>query len=301
MRGEAPSQTAFATAYMRAVHVNLDGPPPVLNDRVAFRLLPTYMQRVIRHQKVVASGWSRRLRIRDPAATAMRSQIVVRARYAEDCLKEVGERGGGRYVILGAGLDTFALRQQGTFALRQQGTFALRQQGGGIEVLEIDHPATQRWKRHLLARRGLEEPDGLTYLSVDFERESLSDVWIEGDQPDFVSWLGTTYYLSRNSIRATLEAVAGRTRKGSQLVLDYWDARPRTIDPLLWGTRIAVALQGEPMRSLFEPDEIESLAGTAGWRIVDNLTAADQNKRYLSHRKDGLSVPAFAHLLRLER
>lgn len=285
MRAEAPSQTAFATAYMRAVHVNLDGPPPVLNDRVAFRLLPTYMQRVIRHQKVVASGWSRRLRVRDPAATAMRSQIVVRARYAEDCLKEAHERGAERYVLLGAGLDSYALRQPGS----------------GIEVLEIDHPATQRWKRHLLARRGLEEPDGLTYLSVDFERESLSDAWIESDQPDFVSWLGTTYYLSRNGIRATLEAVAGRTRKGSQLVLDYWDARPRTIDPLLWGTRIAVALQGEPMRSLFEPEEIESLARTAGWRIVDNLTAADQNKRYLSHRKDGLSVPAFAHLLRLER
>lgn len=285
MLAEAPSQTAFATAYMRAVHVNLDGPPPVLNDRVAFRLLPPYMQRVIRHQKVVASGWSRRLRVRDPAATAMRSQIVVRARYAEDCLKEVCERGVGRYVILGAGLDTFALRQPGT----------------GLEVLEIDHPATQRWKRHLLARRGLEEPEGLTYLSVDFERESLTDRWIGADQPDFVSWLGTTYYLSRNSIGATLEAVAEQTRKGSQMVLDYWDARPKTIDPLLWGTRIAVALQGEPMRSLFEPDEIEALASSAGWRIVDNVAAADQNTRYLSHRKDGLSVPAFAHLLRLER
>lgn len=285
MRAGQPSQTAFATAYMRAIHVNLDAPPPVLDDRVAFRLLPRYMQRFIWQQKAMNSAFPRRPRVRDPGSKAMRAQIVVRARYAEDCLKDARVQGVRRYVILGAGLDTFALRQP----------------PAGIDVLEIDHPETQRWKRALLARCGITEPEALAYLPVDFERESLTDLWIGGEQPDFISWLGTTYYLSRASVRATLEVLAERTRDGSQLVLDYWDSRPKKLDPLLWGTRIAVALQGEPILSLLEPPQMEKLAQAAGWRVVENASAADQNARYLSCRRDRLSVPSFAHLIRLER
>lgn len=286
MDEENPSRTAYATALMRALHVHLDGAPPVLDDRVAFELLPEYLQRSIRRRAAFARAWPMRLRPQDPAASAMRGQIVVRARYAEDCLTQSRKDGVTRYVILGAGLDTFALRQPEP----------------AISVLEIDHPATQRWKQQLLRKRAITQPPTLTFQPVDFERSSLADLWIDNDAPDFISWLGTTYYLSREGIVHTLETLATRTRPGSQLVLDYWRESPGTVNnPLLWGTRVAVALQGEPMRSFFDPAEIEQLAAKAGWRIKENCSPAEQRQRYLTNRNDRLRVPSFAYLLRLER
>ena len=87
------------------------------------------------------------------------------------------------------------------------------------------------------------------------------------------------------------------------MVLDYWREPPPTdlSAPLLWGTRVAVALQREPMRSFFEPQDIEALAEASGWRVRENCTATEQNRRYLTTRTDQLSVPSFAHLLHLER
>ncbi len=216
----------------------------------------------------------------------MRSQVVVRARYAEDCLAEARSQGAGRYVILGAGLDTFACRQQAP----------------AIDVVEIDHPATQNWKRSVLEERGFGTVPKVTYLPVDFERDSLVDLWLDDPSPDFISWLGTTYYLSSDSILETLTILATRTQPGSQLVLDFWrEPQARTINPLLWGARVAVALQGEPMRSFFSPAEIEALAQTAGWRVLEICSPTEQGRRYLSGRRDRLRVPSFAYLLRLER
>jgi methyltransferase (TIGR00027 family) len=172
-----------------------------------------------------------------------------------------------------------------------------------IEVLEIDHPATQGWKRELLRTRGLDLPAQLAFLPIDFETESLADAWPARSAPDFVSWLGATYYLTRDAIAGTLETLAAGTAPGSRLVLDYWSEQPPTAagNLLLWGTRMAVALQQEPMLSFFEPDEIEALAADTGWSVVENLTAAGQNQRYLHARQDGLVVPSFAHLLQLTR
>lgn len=280
-----PSRTALATAFLRAVHVQLDDPPPVLDDPVAVRLLPGYQRRFIRRQAAIPKAL-RRFGAAYAAGAAMRAQVVVRARYAEDGLAERREAGAGRYVILGAGLDTFALRQR----------------SAPIDVLEIDHPATQAWKQQLLKRLGIAAPERLTFLPVDFERASLADLWPQRNAPDFISWLGTTYYLSREGISATLEALAGTVVTGTQLVLDYWHEPPGIRDfPLLLGTRMAVALQGEPMRTFLAPDEVEELARQAGWRIAENASAADQNQRYLSGRADGLVVPSFARLLRLQR
>jgi methyltransferase (TIGR00027 family) len=278
-----PSRTAFMTAFMRAVHVHLDAPPPVLDDHLAVDFLPAPLRRLIKRQTAVLPLFTA-LRPLDPASVAMRSQIVVRARYAEDCLATARKAGVRRYVVLGAGLDTFALRQLAP----------------GIDVVEIDHPATQRWKQTLMRQRGLAVPSELTFLPVDFERATLADVWPDAAEPDFISWLGTTYYLSRESIRTTLETLRERTVSGTELVLDYWRSSGRSsLDPLLAGTRLAVALQGEPMRSFFSPREIEKVATRAGWRILENMSPAEQSRRYLAKRKDSLRVPSFAYLLRL--
>ena len=192
-----------------------------------------------------------------------------------------------RCVILAAGLETFALRQPAP----------------PIEVLEIDHPATQGWKQELLRARGIALPAELAFLPVDFETVRLGDVWPGRDAPDFVSWLGATYYLSPDAIRGTLETLSRCTVPGSRIVFDYWSAHPPTAagNLLLWGTRLAVALQQEPMVSFFEPAEIEALAVESGWAVAENLGPDEQNERYLPDRRDGLVVPSFAHLLHLAR
>lgn len=290
MLDAVPSRTATATAFIRAAHVHIDDAPPVFDDHVAYDLLPGYQRRFIKRLAALSPPWVRRYRQTRNAFTTMRAQIVVRARYAEDALAKAREAGVDRFVVLAAGLDTFALRQ------------ALRPTDPPIEVVEIDHPATQRWKRKLLAERGIAEPSELTFLPVDFEEEALAHVWIDSTTPDFGSWLGTTYYLTREAITATLTTLAERTQPGSQLVLDYWREPPPTdlSAPLLWGTRVAVALQQEPIRSFFEPQDIEALAEAAGWRVRENCAATEQNRRYLAARNDQLSVPSFAHLLHLE-
>jgi methyltransferase (TIGR00027 family) len=290
MLDAVPSQTATATAFIRAAHMYIDDAPPVFDDHVAYDLLRGYQRRFIKRLAALSSPWVRRYRQTRNAFTTMRAQIVVRARYAEDALAEARKVGVDRFVVLAAGLDTFAIRQ------------ARRSTDSAIEVLEIDHPATQRWKRELLAERGIAEPDELSFLTVNFEEEALTDVWVEGATPDFASWLGTTYYLTGEAIADTLRTLAERTQPGSQLVLDYWREPPPTdlSAPLLWGTRVAVALQQEPMRSFFEPKDIEALAQEAGWRVRENCAPEEQNRRYLAARSDQLSVPSFAYLLHLE-
>ena len=287
MQDTTPSRTAMATAFIRALHTRIDDPPPVCNDQIAFGLLPAYQRRYIERLQALSGPWLGRFRQRRGAFTGMRSQVVVRTRYAEDALESARRAGADRYVILAAGLDTFAFRQQMP----------------AVDVLEIDHPATQQWKRNLLARQKIRLPDNLAFLPVDFERDSLGTIWIDNEAPDFVSWLGTTYYLTESAIAATLGTLAERTRPGSALVLDYWREPPPT-DPgswLFWGTRFAVASQQEPMRSFFKPDQIARLAESNGWRVRENLSPREQNQRYLADRSDGLAVPSFAYLLYLER
>jgi len=281
----SPSRTAFATTFLRAAHMQLDDQPAIIDDPVALQLLPWHLRAYLNRQAKFRLRWLKQLGRRDLAFTAMRSQIVVRARYAEDCLSDARQRGAARFVILGAGLDTFALRQPAP----------------AVEVMEVDHPATQQWKLQLLNRRGFQLPTNLHFLPVDFEQATLSALWPRSASLDFISWLGVSYYLTRESILITLADLAQCTLVGSELVLDYWTQPPMNIDgPLLWGTRLAVALQGEPMRSLFEPDEIEALVTAAGWQVKDHLSPAQQNQRYLANRKDGLKVPSFAHLLRIQ-
>lgn len=282
-----PSRTAFGTAFARAWHRRVDDPPAVFDDPVAERLLPAYQQRYLRRVGALTRFWRRYYLRQADAFSVLRSQVAVRSRYTEDALAAARDAGAGRYVILAAGLDTYALRQPAP----------------PIEVLEIDHPATQGWKRELLRARGIALPAELEFLPVDFETVRLGDVWPVRESPDFVSWLGATYYLTADAIRGTLQTLAECAASGSRVVFDYWSAHPPTAagNLLLWGTRLAVALQQEPMVSFFEPGEIEALAVEAGWTVAENLGPEEQNRRYLADRQDGLIVPSFAHLLQLVR
>jgi methyltransferase (TIGR00027 family) len=286
VKQDEASRTAMATAFLRALHLVADVPPYVFEDRFAQGFLPDYQRRFLARLDALPKRWLGTFRQRRSALGSMRAQILVRARYTEDALAEARSAGATRYLILAAGLDTFTLRQP----------------AGGLPVLEVDHPATQRWKRDKLAEAHTAVRGHVAYLPVDFEVQSLTDVVDAAPGPQFVSWLGTTYYLTRSAIAATLSGLAELSPAGSRLVLDYWRESPLPGDAaLLWGTRLATATQQEPMRSFLEPGEAEDMARAAGWRVREHCAPEIQNQRYLRRRRDDLAVPAFACLLQLER
>lgn len=288
MQTQLPSQTAMAAAFLRALHLVVDEPPPVFEDAAARDLLPDYQRRFLDRLAALPRRWLGVFRQRRSAVGRMRAQIVVRSRYAEDRLAEAREAGAAsRHLILAAGLDTFAWRQS----------------AAPLPVVEVDHPATQGWKRHTLAARGWPSPAELTFAPMDFERQRLEDVLQPAGEAQFVTWLGTSYYLSRSALQTTLASLSALCPAGSAVAMDFWQESPPGRDgaALLWGTRIATALQLEPMQTFLEPAELERLASASGWQLSEHLDAAEQNRRYLQGRGDGLSVPGFAHLALLRR
>jgi methyltransferase (TIGR00027 family) len=288
MRPDRPSQTAMATAFLRALHLVADDRPYVFEDRVAIELLAAPQRHFLQRLEALPEAWRRLFRQRRSGLTRMRAQVLVRARFAEDTLAAARGDGACRFLVLAAGLDTFALRQDVTNAL---------------PVIEVDHPATQAWKRAWILEHRGGLPRDLHLRAIDFERQTLADVLERPAQPQFVSWLGATYYLTREAIAATLAALASLSPPGSRLVMDVWRQAP-LLDPaaaaLLWGTRFATALQQEPMRTFLEPDQVIALVEPAGWRVRAMLDARAQNDRYLRGRRDGLQVPSFASLVELE-
>ena len=277
------SRTAEIAAFMRALHRHVDAQPWVFEDAAVEELLSASSQRYLQRIDALARTWMAVLHHRRSALAAMRAQIVVRARFAEDALFAHAPR---QYLVLAAGLDTFALRHA----------------GAGVQVFEIDHPATQAWKRGQITQL----PACLCFVPVDFECDTvahaLAATSFDTGLSTFVSWLGTTYYLTRTAIDQTLRGVRERTPAGTRLVLDYWSAAPRAdarASLLLAGTRFATAYQGEPIRSLFSVADMHALVEDSGWRVREHLSPEAQTARYLAQRSDGLAVPSFAYLVEL--
>jgi len=255
----------------RAAHQLLDR-PLVLEDPIALPILgPDAAERV-------KAGESRARRF---ASRASRAFMVARSRYAEDELARAIGRGATQYVILGAGLDTFAYRNPHPAALR---------------VFEVDFPATQEWKRARLAAAGIAAPESLTFAPVDFETQSLADglaaAGFDRGKISFFSWLGVTMYLTREAMRTTLSFIASLPA-GSGVVFDY--AVPR--DKLNWFGRFVfdrmsarVAAAGEPFRLFFEPQALEAELKELGFGAVEDVGAPELNARYFANRSDGLEV-----------
>lgn len=194
-----PSLTALGVAIRRASHQIYDSPPLVLDDPIAIPILGKTYRTALED---AASS------IHDRFSLLMRAWVVARNRYAEDVLVEAVRRGVRQYVLLGAGLDTFAHRNPHP----------------GLSVFEVDHPDTQRWKRNLLASSELPTPANLRYVPVDFERQSLAsqleNCGLDFAAPAVFAWLGVVVYLTHPAFRATLDWIA-TFRTGSCVVLDY--------------------------------------------------------------------------------
>ena len=267
---QAASQTALGTAYLRAAHQLLDGEPRLLDDPTAVALLgPDAPGRI---QATVDS-------YRRPIAEALRAHVVLRSRFAEDRLAEAVSRGVTQYILLGAGLDTFAFRHP----LWAQ----------SLRILEVDHPQTQLFKRQLMTAADLTPPPNVSYLSIDFERESLQEGLLRHDvtldEPTFFAWLGVTMYLREPAIEAVLNFVS-TFPSGSEIVLTFAQPPDDKADGGAW-VAARTAAMNEPMISFFTPAAMEIKLRRAGFSSIDFLSPKESEIRYFSQRPLDLPVP----------
>lgn len=272
MQEAAPSRTAMGVAIRRAAHQLLDR-PAVLDDPLALLIVGEPARAKL--ERAPAEQQTR-------FARALRAFVVARSRFAEDELARAVARGARQYVVLGAGLDTFAYRNP--------------YPASALRVFEVDHPATQAWKRTQLAAAGVTIPTALTFAAVDFERQTLaaglSAAGFDPAAPTFFSWLGVTMYLTADAVGSVFELVA-TTPPGGGLVFDY--AVPRASLSLLGrlafdAVAVRVKAAGEPFRATFDPSELGDQLLRAGFRTVEDLGRDELNARYFRDRPDGLRV-----------
>jgi methyltransferase (TIGR00027 family) len=272
MQEAIPSRTALRVALRRAAH-QLHDDPLVFRDPVAVPILgAAYAEEL------------RRTPVRDdrPFSIAMRAYLVARSRYAEETLARAVASGLRQYVLLGAGLDTFAHRNPWP----------------ELRVFEVDHPATQAWKRTLLDANALTHPENLTYVPVDFETQSLPDrlqqAGLDSRAPTFFAWLGVVPYLTLPAFRGTISFVASQPA-GSGIALDY--GQPRESLPFL--ERLAhdsladrVKLAGEPFQLFFTPAEMA--AELTAFHRLEDIGRDEINARYFAGRADQLRIRSSA-------
>ena len=260
------SRTALRVAIRRAAHQAIDR-PRILEDPIAVRLIgPGYERDMERAMHFVARDF--------------RLYMSVRSRYAEDRLAQQVAEGIKQYVILGAGLDTFAYRNPHS----------------ALRVFEVDFPATQQWKHELLAAAGNEIPENLKFIPLDLEHKSLAESLLEAGfnpaVPAFFGWLGVVPYLTLDAFRATM-ATIGRLPVGTAVSFDYafppetLSAKRRQVFDTL-SKRVAAA--GEPLQLFFTPDDLEKEVRAAGFNRIEQFDTDCMNEAYFKGRADGLKL-----------
>jgi methyltransferase (TIGR00027 family) len=251
--------------------------PKVLDDPIAVRIIGERGAAELRADPGRQQG-----RI----ARSVRAFMAARSRFAEDELARAVERGVRQYVILGAGLDTFAYR--------------VPEDWRDLRVFEVDFPATQEWKRRRLEAAGIATPVAVSYVPVDFEKQGLAEelarAGLDASAGAFFSWLGVTMYLAKESIVSTLRFIAATSRihgqPGGGVAFDYTVPRAS----LKWMERIALDVlsrrvaAGEPFVTSFEPGELAEALRAIGFRELEDIGTPEINDRYFKDRADGLRV-----------
>ncbi|MBO0735683.1 MAG: class I SAM-dependent methyltransferase [Alphaproteobacteria bacterium] len=277
-QSEAPDSTAARVALWRALHVEIDPPPHVLEDKIGLKLLAP------------DQGWRRREDMDPEFTRSFRASVVARARFIEDLVVEQAGRGLNQYVIIGAGLDSFAQRRP---------EIASR-----LRIFEIDQPGPQVWKRQRLIELGFGVPDWLRFVPVDFEaaeswRDGLATAGFDDSKPAIAVATGVSMYLTKDANATTLRQLAALA-PGSLLAttfllpLEFADPEVR---PGLEMAEKGARASGTPFLSYFTPLEILALAREAGFREVRHISAADLTQRYFAGRTDGLRPPKNAEEL----
>lgn len=261
-----PSRTALVTAVARDLHRE-EPPPLVLDDTLALQLAG---------KEGLALRDRLRAELRYDDLLAFSRWVCVRSRYAEDIVEQQAGTGVGQYVILGAGLDTFAYRHPDP----------------GLRVFEVDHPATQAWKQRRLASLGVAIPGNLVFVPVDFERQGLGPALEEAGctfaEPAVFSWLGVTMYLTSDAIDQTLSAIA-RGAAGTRVVLTY-NQPDHVLDN--HAVRVTSAMRsiaagfGEPFVTLFTRDEIDAVLREHEFDVIEHIGRDEARTRYFGGRRD---------------
>ena len=264
-----PDSTAVRVALWRAIHVQVDPPPHVLEDEIGLGWPRP------------EDGWRERPDMNPEGTARFRAAIVSRACFVEDLVIEQAERGVGQYVILGAGLDTFAQRRPEVAAT--------------MRIFEVDRPGPQAWKRQRLIDLGFGVPDSLRLVPANFEAgaswwDALVSAGFDRAQPAVVASTGVTQYVSKETTAATLRQIA-ELAPGSTLAMTFLlpaellESDERAT--LQWATAGARG-SGTPFVSFFSPDEMLVLARDCGLRDPRQVSTAELTERYFAGRSDGL-------------
>ena len=305
MKENQASFTAMSVAYMRAYH-SMHDTPKIFDDFLAYDLIPEEKRALIEQHLIEQNvTWGQQLSDSDYSVSrsdqTINSESLMqethryagifssRARYAEDTLEKAVKQGVKQYVILGAGMDTFAFRQPEMMEK--------------LEVFEVDHPATQEFKLHRLAELGWEHPAKLHFISVDFTKESLVTALISSSSYDpkvktFFNWLGVTYFLTRDEVFTTLRSITEIAPAGSIIVFDYLDIDafiPEKSSPQMQKSLEYLRKIDEPMITGFKPSTLAEELASLGFSLQENLSPADIEERYFKGRTDGYHAYEYGH------
>jgi methyltransferase (TIGR00027 family) len=273
------SRTIELPAIMRALHQTVDDDPKILNDPIAARLIRSDDDR----------GWLVPL-LDHPFAKQWRAGFALRARYAEDLLAEGTQHGVRQYVVLGAGLDTFAYRQPVW--------------GSSLRVYEVDHPITQRWKQDRLKAAGIAIPSNLRFVPIDFERAAIPEALRAGDFAFEVrtlcSWMGVTQYLTRDALNSTFQFVLSLP-PSSEIVFSFilpQEAVSGVEAEALATAAHSAAQVGEPWLTRLHADDLVARLRSMGFSRILHLTPEEARQRYFDGRRDGLRERRGEQLMR---
>ncbi len=263
MNAGEPSRTAKIVAATRAAHLRFDPPPHLLEDRIGALLLGDEAEALI---AMHADGQSWIL-------AENRLFLPFRARFGEDLLARAHAAGVRQLVLLGAGLDTFAFRCPAALA--------------DLRIFEVDHPATQGWKRARLAALGIPIPASLRFVECDFETSSISAALgstdFRSDEPAVVFWMGVVYYLTPEAVETALREVARLLAPGSAVVLDYqlpMDAVPQRYRDIFKEQTAFLEGAGEPQINRYSPQRLREVVQGAGFASVELPDAVELRRRY---------------------
>lgn len=275
MRKDTGSTTAVGAAIYRAAHQLLDGEGLLLRDEVILKLL---------NKTAIDHILERRSDFFLPGSIAMRTHMVLRSRYAEDCLYEAYTRGVRQYLLLGAGVDTFAWRRP---------VWA-----NDLQIIEADQPVSQANKQELLLLAGLSIPEYCSFVPVDLETDDVSKVFadsrLDRDRPVFISCLGVLIYLRRETVSRIFRWL-GSLPKGSEFVLT---ASTRRWNPWFLFSAAKVAAAGEPWLTYFTPGELDRELKACGFSEVNWLTPEEAAGRYWAHGELLLPPPKNSSIVR---
>jgi methyltransferase (TIGR00027 family) len=297
MKENDTSFTALMTAYMRAYH-SMHDTPKIFDDFLAYSLVPeekrAQIEKILMKAKQIndlerAKPLSNQTTV---SSSVIRSpNVLSRARYAEDTLEKGLKQGIKQYVILGAGMDTFAFRRPEVVK--------------HLEVLEVDHPATQAFKLLRLAELGWEHPAKLHFIPIDFTQESLATALTRSASYDpkaksFFSWLGVTMYLSQDEIFATLRSITDVAPVDSTIVFDYLDKDAFIQGKLSLETQKRQELLrkiGEPMTTGFDPSTLADNLASLKLHLHEDLNSTEIEERYFQGRRDGYHASEYGHFV----